>query len=366
MKTINITLLTTWTEYAALEHEWNSLLLQSDSNNAFLTWEWISAWCSTLGKDAKLWIMLARHTQTHQLLGIAPMMVRWRQIKGVPIIRELAFLSSGKAAPDHVDFILHSAYQDELVVELAAFFRVQKKSWDLVHLEGCKNNANAIKILKQGNQRVDYYPVTCPYLALPESWADYLKGLDKKRRYKMGSYRRKLETAYPDRVTYQCISQHDDQDSAISELFNLHQQTQEAQGRTGAFALEANKAFHALLVKRFLANDWLRLYFLRVDNKAIATLYSFNYNGIISFYTTGFDSEWKAYSPGQQIIYYALEQAINERAKEFDFLRGAEDYKFTMTKTVREDIRVIIPQTMPGKIIASALRLKNKPSCPSL
>lgn len=358
MNPIRITLLTDWRECEALEPEWNALLVQSDANNVFLTWEWVSAWCNTLGKDAKLWIMLARDARTHQLLGIAPLMIRWRQIKGVPVIRELAFLSSGKAAPDHVDFILHSACHDELVREFAAFFRAQKKSWDLVHLEGCRQDASAIKVLGHENQRVDCYPVICPYLALPESWADYLQGVDKKRRYKIGSYRRKLEAAFPASVTHQCVSKDDLNDNTITELFDLHQQTQQAQGRAGAFVLTENKAFHNVLIKRFLANDWLRLYFLRVDNKAIAVVYSFNYNGVVSFYTTGFDAVWRDYSPGQQIIYYALEQAINERVKEFDFLRGAESYKFTMTKTVREDVRVIIPQTLPGKIIALVYRLK--------
>ena len=358
MKPIKIELITCGNEFSKLEPEWNSLLLESDANNVFLTWEWISAWRISLGKCAKLWVMIARDEQTEQLLAVVPLMIRDRMLKGIPVLKELAFLTSGKAAPDHLDVILHKDYKDQLLVELGAFFQKQGKQWDCIHLEGCRKDASVIEILLKKNQQVDSYPVICPYLTLPESWDAYLKSLDKKRRYKIGSYRRKLEASFPDQVIYQCITKQDLNDQQINDLFALHQQAQQAQGRAGAFGAEDNREFHSLLIKQFLANDWLRLYFLSVDNKAIATVYSFNYNGVVSFYTTGFDSEWRDYSPGQQIIYYVLEQVMNEKAREFDFLRGDEDYKFMMTKTVREDYRIIISQSLLGKLFALMLRLK--------
>jgi len=358
MKPIKIELTTCGNEFAKLEPEWNSLLLESEANNVFLTWEWISAWRTTLGKQAKLWVMIARDEQTNQLIAVVPLMIRERMLKGIPILKELAFLTSGKAAPDHLDVILHKDYKDQLLVELGVFFQKQEKQWDCIHLEGCRKDAVVTEILLKKNQRVDSYPVICPYLALPESWEAYLKSLDKKRRYKIGSYRRKLEASYPNGVIYQCISLNDFNDQQISDLFALHQQAQQAQGRAGAFGAEDSRSFHRLLIKQFLEKDWLRLYFLRVDNKAIATVYSFNYNGVISFYTTGFDAEWRDYSPGQQMIYFVLEQVMNEKAKEFDFLRGDEDYKFMMTKTVREDFRIIIPQSLLGKLFALVLHLK--------
>ena len=357
MKAFKTELITQKDDFLALESEWDDLLLRGKRPNIFLSWEWISTWYQFFGEQQKLWMVSVRDEENGQLLAVAPLMLDQRKVVGSASLNELCFIGSNVGS-DHMDFVVDQQYTNDLVTVLKDFINQQNKPWDLVHIANSCNDAIAHKVLATSNAY--YYPIVCPYLALPESWADYTKTLGKKRRYKIGVYRRKLEEAYPNQVTYQCVKTTEELKVGLTELFALHQQAQQAQGRQGAFLEETSQAFHNQVCLKFLEKDWLRLYFLRVEGKPIAVVYSFFYHGTVSFYTTGFDLLWSAHSPGQQIIYYALEQSINDKAKIFDFLRGDEDYKFMMTKTVVEDQRFIVPQTLVGKGVAWAFKKKKE------
>jgi len=359
MLTFKISLIRQTDEFLDLAPEWNSLLDRSDAATIFLTWEWMFAWYQHIFKGQQLWLITARNQKNNELLAIAPLMVQRRQISGFVSLRELCFLGSGVGS-DHLDFILDGEHSEALINALTQFIQSQPLCWDLIHLEGCRNNAMANRILKGVSTNYYHYPVTCPYLSLPHSWDDYLKTLNKKRRYKIGAYRRRLEADFSGRVDYQCVGTIEELAQCLPDLYRLHQQAQQAQGRPGAFVESAKKRFHRQICQCFLSKDWLRLYFLRVDGKPVSVVYSYLYRDIVSFYTTGFDLEWSAYSPGQQIIYYVMEQSIKESAREFDFLRGDEKYKFMMTGTVREDYRIIAPQTPWGQAVACCFNIKKR------
>jgi CelD/BcsL family acetyltransferase involved in cellulose biosynthesis len=60
----------------------------------------------------------------------------------------------------------------------------------------------------------------------------------------------------------------------------------------------------------------------------VAIFYGFAHNDSVYFYLSGYDPSLEKLSPGTVIVAYAIEQAVREGAKAFDFLRGAEDYKY--------------------------------------
>jgi len=350
-------LLLTRDAFFSLENEWNDLLKRSDIENIFLTWEWLSTYLRSFDKQQTLWILVVRQQQDGYLMGVVPLLLQSRSVALGLTLKELSFIGS-EVGSDHLDFILDKRYSDTIVNELSDFINEQEKPWDLIHLEGCRQSSIAYQVLQTLGHSVYHYPVVCPYLELPTQWDEYLQSLGKKRRYKIKAYRRKLEEAFPEQVSYQQINTQAELEASLADLFALHQQAQQAQGRNGAFADKTRQLFHREICRQFLAKDRLRLYFLKVNNKPIAMVYSFFYGGKVSFYTTGFDLQWSAHSPGQQIIYYVLEQLINEQAQEFDFLRGDESYKFMMTQTVREDQRLIMPRSYRGRLIAWAYAQK--------
>jgi CelD/BcsL family acetyltransferase involved in cellulose biosynthesis len=81
---------------------------------------------------------------------------------------------------------------------------------------------------------------------------------------------------------------------------------------------------------------------LRLDGRAIAALYAFATLDRTWFYLGGFDPRLEKRSPGTVAVGTAIERALSEGHRAFDFLRGAEPYKYwwgaTDTCTYRRSV----------------------------
>jgi CelD/BcsL family acetyltransferase involved in cellulose biosynthesis len=58
------------------------------------------------------------------------------------------------------------------------------------------------------------------------------------------------------------------------------------------------------------------------------------------YYLGGFDPAWDRFSPGSLLIQYALEFAREAGDSCFDFLRGAEPYKYRWGAVDRPQYRI--------------------------
>ena len=71
------------------------------------------------------------------------------------------------------------------------------------------------------------------------------------------------------------------------------------------------------------------MYALALGGHLAAAFYGFHAAGRTIFYLSGFDPAFARYSPGKLVVAHAIEQAIaRDAARAFDFLRGAEAYKY--------------------------------------
>jgi CelD/BcsL family acetyltransferase involved in cellulose biosynthesis len=71
----------------------------------------------------------------------------------------------------------------------------------------------------------------------------------------------------------------------------------------------------------------LRLYFLELDGKPVATSLCFDYASSRLLYNSGYDLEYGYYSVGLLLNALCLREAIEQEISYFDFLRGSETYK---------------------------------------
>jgi CelD/BcsL family acetyltransferase involved in cellulose biosynthesis len=77
-----------------------------------------------------------------------------------------------------------------------------------------------------------------------------------------------------------------------------------------------------------LQHDWLRLWTLRCDGAAVCVLLNYFYRGRYYFLIGGFEPDMMRWSVGTCLFARVFQQAIEEGATEFDFLRGEEEYKY--------------------------------------
>jgi len=59
-------------------------------------------------------------------------------------------------------------------------------------------------------------------------------------------------------------------------------------------------------------------------------LLNYFYAGKYFFFIGGFDPDYARWSVGTVLFGYAIQHAIEEGAREFDFLRGEEEYKYRL------------------------------------
>jgi len=85
------------------------------------------------------------------------------------------------------------------------------------------------------------------------------------------------------------------------------------------------RRFYTLLAQRAAERGWLRLQFLKLDDKRIAFAYCLAYADRMYLLKPGFDPEFAAFSPGNLLFYRALEECHSSRIVAYDFL-GYDDH----------------------------------------
>jgi CelD/BcsL family acetyltransferase involved in cellulose biosynthesis len=123
-------------------------------------------------------------------------------------------------------------------------------------------------------------------------------------------------------------------------LFDLHDRRWKERGGSDAFSSRGVLSFHEEFSRLALDRGWLRLFILRVAGEPAAALYGFRYRATFCFYQSGFDPRFAQKSVGLVMMGLTIQSAIEESAREFDFLHGDEAYKSLWARNRRELIRL--------------------------
>jgi hypothetical protein len=97
------------------------------------------------------------------------------------------------------------------------------------------------------------------------------------------------------------------------------------------------------LIKKSAELGWLKFYFVEMDGQPASALLCFDYRNEILVYNSGFNVREFAYlSPGNIIVSYSIQHAIELGRTRYDFLRGDEVYKFRFGAAAEEVFSVKI------------------------
>lgn len=336
-------------EFESLRDEWNSLLRDSRSDSLFLTWEWLFTWWKVLGAHFKLNIVRVRSGST--LLALLPLFRgQANALKFQPACLE--FLGSGAAGSDYLDFIVKRDIETEVLEHVG---QVLLKNKQAVQLSHCLKGSSAVSFLLHSWKVADaqsrrQHIGTCPFIVLSgHTWDSYLASLGSEHRYNFKRRLKNLQAKFVMRL--EAVQDEEGRKTALENLIRLHNLRRSSLNGSEAFNTPALCSFHDELSRIALQKTWLRLYTLWLDGRPAASLYGFYYKRIFYFYQSGFDPAFKEFSVGLVIMGLAIRCAIEEGAIEYDFLHGAEPYKFLWTKRVRHLDRLeLYPPGLEGRI----------------
>lgn len=117
-------------------------------------------------------------------------------------------------------------------------------------------------------------------------------------------------------------------DAFMLALFDLHGARWKVRGLPGMLADSVDRSFHREVARCMLGAGALRMHAMHLNDRIIAIFYGFAHHGTVYYYLGGYDPALERLSPGTIVVAHAIEQAAGEGATTFDFLRGAEDYKY--------------------------------------
>ena len=72
----------------------------------------------------------------------------------------------------------------------------------------------------------------------------------------------------------------------------------------------------------------LQLSFMTIAGNKAAAYLCFDFQERVWVYNSGFDPQYREFSPGWVMLGYLIQHAIESGKKSFDFMRGDEDYKY--------------------------------------
>ncbi len=180
-------------------------------------------------------------------------------------------------------------------------------------------------------------------------WDDYLRSLSRNQREQVRRRERRLFREHDAR--YRVTTDGETLVTDLDTFFDLHR----ARWPSGS-SLLGREPFYRDFAARALENGWLRLSFLEVGGRAVASHLDFSYAGVHFQYNSGRDSRWDEYSVGGVLRWLTMRNAFQEGVTEYRFLRGGEAYKWRIADHDRGSAIVAVPGTRLGRIAVQIAR----------
>jgi CelD/BcsL family acetyltransferase involved in cellulose biosynthesis len=325
-------------DFLTLERPWNDCLAAMRGGNPFLSHQWLYAWWSVFGQDAKLMVLVVRDGE--DILAAAPLFRTHRPFYGVPV-DQILFI--GTQTFDRLSFLYRDPNQDHTRA-LWRYLQSVGAGHALVRLEALPQDDPTLEASRGFSGIWAEEESSClPYIPIDRTWEQYRKGLTHKFRSEMRT-RPKVFARWGNWRLDVCrgceVRPH------LDELSVLERSSTKLQ--MGA-AFLADVRNHELLNRLLAVVDQVEPVLLRllIDDRLIAYVLGFIHRGVYCAYNTAYHPDYEKGSPGKWIMDQAIEFSFAERLVEFDFLRGQFDYKERWHPQVRHSRRRLLFASNP-------------------
>jgi CelD/BcsL family acetyltransferase involved in cellulose biosynthesis len=319
------------TSLEALREPWSELWDHCPSATPFQSPEWLLPWWKHLGRGRLA--VVAAWDGPH-LAALAPLFIR--RYYGTPL-RRLSLVGTGNT--DYLDLLAHP---DQIARALEALIPYTVRcipGWDFADFQQLPTDSALDHApLPAGCRDVLVAQEVCPALMLEADPERFRAAISSRMRSNLRYYQRKLEAEGGVFATADAESL----GKSLDALFELHQTRWRKRRLPGVFSSARVRSFHHEAAHGFLERGWLRLHTLQLGGAIRAALYCFVCNRRGYYYAGGFDPALARLSPGTVLTGHAIEEAAQEGAWIFDFLRGDEPYKYTWGAEDRINFRRLI------------------------
>lgn len=329
-KKIKIRVIKKINEFQQLKLDWLRLLAQSDADQLFLTWEWVNCWLLSQKKEIPLVIVVVE--QAGQVTAIAPFYIQLYSLFSLVKYRALRFVGDQDTGSEYSDFIVNHHRNAELkkIIWQALLSAEIKDLWDVVWFRNVALwRASGQVLIKSLTtvKKLHYQQRVAPFSLIPllESREEILTDLSKSLRTNIRQTSVRLDKLGPWEM--ELCGSLNELDKQLNTLFYLHNKHWESAGLSGSFQRSSElQDFYRLFVPLALEKNWLKLFYLKSNNKIEAMQLGYVYNNRFLAIQEGYNPDFLAGS-GQVLRHFAITYCIQNGIDEYDFLGGYTDHK---------------------------------------
>lgn len=298
---------------------WQQHHLLWQQRGPFVSPTWLSAWWQCFGGKAEL--LLLTVTDNSRLLGVAPLMVEGRTAR----------LIGSEDVSDYLDFLVLEGCEQQFFTILVGHLQqlgirqlraipVRPESSVLRALVPWARKSGLAVGLEERGVSVQ--------MPLPAHWDEYLTRLSKKQRHEVRRKLRRLAEA--GEVTTRRIARPQDVEAAMAHFFHWFRLSREDKE---IYMTPDRERFFLTLAGQLADKGMLNMLALEIDGVVAAMVFCIELGSTTYLYNNGFNPQFRSASIGIVSKLMTIRDSIAAGNNCYDFLNGAEEYKFQLGGT---------------------------------
>lgn len=330
-----------WDDLKCLEPEWNDLLINSDANTIFLTWEWISSWAEIHNKS-KPYIIVVRDA-ADKLVGLAPLYYCRMKLLKIISLKCLCVIGDVESGSDYLDFIISQHESKEITDKILMHLKKNQRNWDLLWMPRMSGWNKSVETICGVCEDIDIgymkRAIDFSSVSLSGSFENYIAGFSRKHREQLRRQERKV---LRQNITITYCQTENDVALFQEDLFRLNHKRWMTLNDPGTFVRKPNeKYFYQSFIPKAFKKGWLRFYRLSDPDGVKAIQLGYIYNNVFHQIQEGFDPEFIK-GAGNTLRLEVLRKCIDNNITEYDFLGGYSEHKRRWGAKLRKGFNILI------------------------
>jgi CelD/BcsL family acetyltransferase involved in cellulose biosynthesis len=285
-------------------------------NGPFVSPAWLSAWWQCFGGDAELLMLMVN--DNGRLLGVAPLMVEGRTAR----------LIGSEDVSDYLDFLVLEGGEQQFYAILVS--HLQLLGIKQLRAIPVRPESSVLKALVPWARKSGYavgledrsMSVQMP---LPAHWDEYLAKLSKKQRHEAKRKMRRLAEA--GEVTTRRITRPQEVEVAMTHFFHWFRLSREDKE---IYMTPGRERFFVTLAGQLAEAGMLNMLALEIDGAVEAMVFCIELGSTTYLYNNGFNPQFRSASIGIVSKLMTIRDSIAAGRNCYDFLNGAEEYKYQL------------------------------------
>jgi CelD/BcsL family acetyltransferase involved in cellulose biosynthesis len=274
---------------------------------------WLKAWWESFGGARAPSLFAVRHGK--RLTGVAPLMIEG----------QTAHLMGSNDVCDYRDFIVVPGMEKKFLRTLLSF--LAHNGVRRIDMGVVRADSPVLRALRTDSDALGC-ELTCTtaepvyVMQLPRTWDDYLALLSRKERHEIRRKIRNLDKA--GNIAFRNVTERDEVRAAMDVFIDLFRMNKTEKA---LFMNDTMARFFRKMADAMSAEGLLRLCLIDINGVTAAAAMCLDYDSTVFLYNNGYDQHHRNLSVGLLSKVFSIRDSIARHRKEFDFLKGAEEYK---------------------------------------